>query len=294
GVALGVRVVREDAGRRAVVPRDRAALGDGGAVVAGGRGVVHGSDRKRDRGRAAALGVRRAVGRAVVTGLVGEGVGRGLAAVVAVAERPVGVEGHAAVRRVAELGRREDVALGVRVVGEHAGRRAVEHRDRAALGHRRAVVAGGRGVVHRRDRKRDRGRAAALGVGRAVRRAVVAGLVGEGVARGLAAVVAVAGRPVGVEGDAAVGAVAQLLRRQRVAPRFPYAALFPSRRAVEHRDRAALGDGGAVVVGGRGVVHRRDRKRDRGRAAALAVGRAVRRPVVAGLVGEGEIGRASC
>src|SRR3989442_2850846 len=59
--------------------------------------------RSRDRGRAAALAVGRAVRRPVVTGLVGEGVAGGLAAVVAVAERPVGVEGHAAVRRVAEL-----------------------------------------------------------------------------------------------------------------------------------------------------------------------------------------------
>src|SRR5207249_1432256 len=91
-------------------------------------------------------------------GLVGEGVAGGLAAVVAVAERPVGVEGHAAVGRVAELGGREGVALGVRVVGEHAGRRAVEHGDRAALGDGGAVVAGGRGVVDGRDHNRDRGR----------------------------------------------------------------------------------------------------------------------------------------
>src|SRR2546425_8685880 len=57
--------------------------------------------------------------RAVVAGLVGEGVGGGLAAVVAVAEGAVGVEGHAPVGRVAELGGREGVALGVRRSEEH-------------------------------------------------------------------------------------------------------------------------------------------------------------------------------
>src|SRR3989442_15798715 len=86
--------------------------------------------RERYGDRAAALAVGRAVRRPVVTGLVGEGVARGLAAVVAVAERPVGVEGHAAVGRVAELGGREGVALGVRVVREHAGGRAVRSEER--------------------------------------------------------------------------------------------------------------------------------------------------------------------
>src|SRR2546428_3256246 len=57
---------------------------------------------------------------------------RGLAAVVAVAEGAVGVEGHAPVGRVAELGGGEGVGLGVRVVGEAAGGRAVEHGDRSA------------------------------------------------------------------------------------------------------------------------------------------------------------------
>src|SRR5207247_4772531 len=83
----------------------------------------------------------------------------------AVAEGAVGVEGHASVGRVAELGGGEGVALGVRVVGEDAGRRAVEHCDRAALGHGGAVVVGDRRVVDGRDRNRDGGRAAALGVG---------------------------------------------------------------------------------------------------------------------------------
>src|SRR5207249_299237 len=128
----------------------------------------------------------------------------------------------------------------------------------AALGHGGAVVVGDRRVVHRRDRNRDRGRGAALGVGhwRRARRAVVTGLVGEGVARGLAAVVAVAEGAVGVEGHAPVGRVAELRRGEgvalgvrlvREATLFPYAALFRS---------AALGHGGAVVVGDRRVVHR--------------------------------------
>src|SRR5207244_945585 len=123
----------------------------------------------------------------------------GLAAVVAVAEGAVGVEGHAAVGRVAELRRREGVALGVRVVREHAGRRAVEHRDRAALGDGGAVVVGGRRVVHGSDRNRDGGRAAALAVGRAVGRPVVLGFVTLCRSGGLAAVVAVAEGAVGVE-----------------------------------------------------------------------------------------------
>src|SRR5207245_2388504 len=164
GVAVGVRVVGEDAGGGAVEDGDRAALGHGGAVVVGDRRVVDRRDRNRDGGRAAALGVRCAVGRAVVAGLVGEGVGRGLAAVVAVAEGAVGVEGHASVGRVAELGGREGVALGVRVVGEDAGGGAVEDGDRAALGHGGAVAVGACPALYRCDRNRDGGRAAALGV----------------------------------------------------------------------------------------------------------------------------------
>src|SRR2546426_485549 len=88
---------------------------------------------------------------------------------------------RSSVGRVAELGGGEGVALGVRVVGEDAGGRAVEHCDRAALGHGGAVVVGDRRVVDRRDRNRDGGRGAALGVGdrRRARRPVVAGLVGD-------------------------------------------------------------------------------------------------------------------
>src|SRR5439155_17826977 len=52
-------------------------------------------------------------------------------------------------------------------------------------------------------------------------------------------------------------------------------------------DRGVLVGGGAVVAGGRGVVHRRDRKQIRSRAASLAVTRPARRPFVAGIVGEG-------
>src|SRR4029077_19239482 len=134
-----------------------------------------------------ALGVRCAVRRAVVTGLVGEGVAAGLAAVVAVAEGAVGVECHAAVGGVAELGSCEGVGLGVGVVRQDAGRGAVEDGDRAALGDGGAVVVGGRRVVDGCDRNGDGGCAAVLGVRCAVRRAVVAGLIGEGVAAGLAA-----------------------------------------------------------------------------------------------------------
>src|SRR5207244_242369 len=147
------------------------ALGLGVAVVVVDRRVVDRRDRNRDGGRGAALGVGDwwRARRAVVAGLVGEGVAGGLAAVVAVAEGAVGVEGHAPVGRVAELGGGEGVALGVRVVGEDAGGRAVEDCDRAALGHGGAVVVGGPRVVAGRVRNRDGGCGAALGVGRAVR-----------------------------------------------------------------------------------------------------------------------------
>src|SRR2546422_436507 len=162
-------------------------------------------DRNRDGGRAAALGVGHwwRARRAVVTGLVGEGVGGGLAAVVAVAEGAVGAERHASVGRVAELGCCEGVALGVGVVRQDAGGGAVEHGDRAALGlfffndtatteiytlslHDALPIC-----------------AAALGVGHwwRARRAVVTGLVGEGVGGGLAAVVAVAEGAVGVRSE---------------------------------------------------------------------------------------------
>src|SRR5207245_1125946 len=151
GSQVGVRIVHvsvvcED------VYIDRGVLVGGGAVVVGDRRVVDRRDRNRDGGCGAALGVRRAVRRAVGTGLVGEGVARGLAAVVAVAEGAVGVERHASVGRVAELGGREGVALGVRVVGEDAGGRAVEDCDRAALGHGGAIVVGDRLVVDLRAR----------------------------------------------------------------------------------------------------------------------------------------------
>src|SRR5207244_3242302 len=233
----------DDAGGRAVEHGERVALGHGGAGVVGDRRVVDGRDRNRDGGRAAALGVGhwRRARRAVVAGLVGEGVGRGLAAVVAVAEGAVGVEGHAAVGRVAELGGGEGVALGVGVVGEDAGGGAVEHGDRAALGHGGAVVVGDRRVVDRRDRNRDGGRGAALGVRRAVRRAVVAGLVGEGVGGGLAAVVAVAEGAVGVEGHAAVGRVAELGGGEGVGLGVRVVGQDAGGGAVEHCDRAALG-----------------------------------------------------
>src|SRR5437870_1382203 len=215
GVALGVRVVGEDAGGRAVEHCDRAALGHGGAVVVGDRRVVDGRDRNRDGGRAAALGVGhwRRARRAVVAGREGAGVDGGLVAVVAAGVGAVEVEGDASVGRVAGFGGGYGVPRGVRVFPTRRSSDLVEHCDRAALGHGGAVVVGDRRVVDGRDRNRDGGRAAALGVGhwRRARRAVVAGLVGEGVGRGLAAVVAVAEGAVGVdrksvvEGNGVVG-----------------------------------------------------------------------------------------
>src|SRR2546427_757651 len=157
--------------------------------------------------------------RAVVAGLVGEGVGRGLAAVVAVAEGAVGVEGHAAVGRVAELRRREGVGLDVRVGREHAGRRAVEHGDRAALGDGGVVVVGRRGVVDGSFFFFNDTATTEIYTLSLHDALPISGLVGEGVGRGLAAVVAVAEGPVGVEGHAAVGRVAELRRREGVALR---------------------------------------------------------------------------
>src|SRR5207249_3933637 len=283
------RVVGEDAGGRAVELCVRLVLCHGGAVVVGDRRVVDRRDRNRDGGRGAALGVGDwwRARRAVVAGLVGEGVAGGLAAVVAVAEGAVGVEGSAGGWGRAGVGGGEGGAVGVRVVGEDAGGRAVEDCDRAGLRHGGAVVVGARRVVDRRDRNRDGGCGAALGVGRAVRRAVVAGLVGEGVGGGLAAVVAVAEGAVGVEGHASVGRVAELGGREGVALGVRVVGEDAGGGAVEHCDRAALGHGGAVAVGDRRVVHRRACPRDALPISALGVGRAVRRAVVAGLVGEG-------
>src|SRR3989442_11584174 len=102
--------------------------------------------RSRDRGRAAALAVGRAVRRPVVTGLVGEGVAGGLAAVVAVAEGAVGVEGQAAVGRVAELGGCEGVALGGSVDHTSALHARPQVGCRPPLGKRSAVVVGDRRV----------------------------------------------------------------------------------------------------------------------------------------------------
>src|SRR5439155_421758 len=220
GVGLGVRVVRQDTGGRAVEHCDRAALGHGGAVVVGGRRVVDRRDRNRDGGRGAALGVGDwwRARRAGVAGRDGDGAAAGLAAVVAVAVGAVGVVFHASVGRRAFLSFPTRRSSDLRVVRQDTGGRAVEHCDRAALGHGGAVVVGGRRVVHRRDRNRDGGRGAALGVGDwwRARRAVVTGLVGEGVAGGLAAVVAVAEGAVGVEGHAPVGRIAELRRGEGV------------------------------------------------------------------------------
>src|SRR5207249_11328829 len=118
---VGVGVVCED------VYIDRGILVGGGAVAVGDRRVVDGRDRNRDCGCATALGVGDwwRARRAVVTGLVGEGVGRGLAAVVAVAEGEGGVEGHGHVWRSGELVGCEGVGVGVGVVGVDAGGRAV-------------------------------------------------------------------------------------------------------------------------------------------------------------------------
>src|SRR3989475_111073 len=124
------------------------------------------------------------------------------------------------------------------------------------------------------------------------RRAVVAGLGGEGAGRGLAAVVAVAEGAVGVEGHASVFFL--MIRRPPRSTLFPYTTLFRSAggRAVEHCDRAALGHGGAVVVGDRRVVDRRDRNRDGGRGAALGVGdRQRERPRVDSSLGQESDGR---
>src|SRR5206468_2066875 len=194
----------------------------------------------------------------------------GLAAVVAVAEGAVGVEGHAPVGRIAELRRGEGVGLGVGVVREDAGGRAVEHGDRAALGHGGAVVVGGRRVVYRRDRNRDGGRAAAIGRGNSGGGAVASGVVGVGNGRGLAAVVAVAAGAVGVECHASVGRVATLGCTLSLHDALPIFREDAGGRAVEHGDRAALRHGGAVVVGDRRVVDRRDRNRD-GRRARKSV-----------------------
>src|SRR5207244_3250400 len=211
---------RQDAGGGAVEDCDRAALGHGGAVVVGDRRVVDRRERKRDCGRVGGLEFRRVLfgSRAVVAGLVGEGVGGGLAAVVAVAEGAVGVEGHAAVRRIAELRGGEGVEIGGGACGEGAEGCVVEDCDRAALGRGGAVVVGNRRVGRRRVVNRDGGRGAALGVGGwwRARPAVVAGLVGEGVGGGLAAVVAVAEGAVGVEGHAPVGRIAELRRGEGV------------------------------------------------------------------------------
>src|SRR5439155_123715 len=204
----------------------------------------------------------------------------GLAAVVAVAEGAVGVEGHASVGRVAELGGGEGVGLGVRVVGEDAGGGAVAHCDRAATGPGGAVVVGDRRVVDGRDRNRDGGCGAALVFGhwRRARAVVVFPTRRSSDLGGLAAVVAVAEGAVGVEGHAPVHGVAELRRGEGVALGVRVVGEDAGGRAVEDCDRAALGHGGAVVVGGRRVVDRRDRNRDRGR---VRVERAVVR-----LVGE--------
>src|SRR2546425_1274318 len=274
GVVLGVRVVGEDAGGRAVEDCDRAALGHGGAVVVGDRRVVVFCLMIRRPPRSTLFPYTTLFRSAVVAGLVGEGVGGGLAAVVAVAEGAVGVEGHASVGRVAELGVRGGVALSVRAGRDDARGRAVEDCDRAALGHGGAVAIGDRRVVDRRVfflmiRRPPR---STLFPYTTLFRSVVAGLVGEGVGGGLAAVVAVAEGAVGVEGHAPVGRVAELGGREGVGLGVRVVGEDAGGGAVEDCDRAALGHGGAVVVGDRRVVDRRDRNRDGGRVCIVGAG----------------------
>src|SRR2546426_111587 len=141
--------------RSAVEDCDRAALGHGGAVVVGDRRVVDRRDRNRDGGPGGATWGRRAPCYAVCPGLVGERVGRGLAAVVAVAEGAVGVEGHASVGRVADFFFNDTATTEIYTLSLHDALPIFEDCDRAALGHGGAVVVGDRRVVDRRDRNRD-------------------------------------------------------------------------------------------------------------------------------------------
>src|SRR3989454_618914 len=182
----------------------------------GARRVVDRRDRNRDGGRAAALGVGHwwRARRAVVAGLVGEGVGGGLAAVVAVAEEIGSAQGRTSVSLEARLARCACDDLGVRVVGEDAGGRAVEDCDRAALVFFFNDTATTEIYTLSLHDALPICRAAALGVGHwwRARRAVVAGLVGEGVGGGLAAVVAVAEGAGGVDGHASVTLDARIRR----------------------------------------------------------------------------------
>src|SRR3989441_443709 len=167
----------------------------------------------------------------------------------------------------------------------NAGGRAVEHCDCAALGHGGAVVVGDRRVVDRRDRNRDGGRGARFGENTSVLHALASGVLGDLLGRGLAAVVAVAEGAVGVEGHASVGFFFNDTATTEIYTLSLHDALPICGRAVEHCDRAALGHGGAVVVGDRRVVDRRDRNRDGGRGAGPRVWTAVSRVFRVGAFG---------
>ena len=116
---LGIAVVGENAWR-----------GDGerlsgdageGVVLRDGR-VIHRRDRERDGGRRGSAGA--------VAGLVGEAGAAGEVRGRSEGERAVRVQRHTAIRRLGGIHGGEREALGIAVIGEHAGR---VHRERSVL-----------------------------------------------------------------------------------------------------------------------------------------------------------------
>src|SRR5205823_5715032 len=189
--------------------RQRRVLGGGVAVVGRHRGVVDRGNGQGDGGHVAVQGT--------VVGLVGEGVAAVVVSCRRVRERPVGVQRQGAVRRAADQGGGEGVAVHVGIVAQQAG--GGDGQGRVLRGGV-AVVGGNGGVVDRGDRQGRVLRGAVTVVrshgGVVVRRgrqrsALIpyttlfrSGLVGEGVAAVVVGRRRVRERPVGVQRQGAV------------------------------------------------------------------------------------------
>ncbi len=279
-------------------------------------------DGERDRGQVAVQGA--------VAGLVSEAVAADIILVGRVAEGAVGVEGQAAVRGAGDDGGGEGLAVGVRVVAQHAdGGRRGDVLDLAEQGRRRALAVllesgiEGDHLAGWAVGRLDDGEVARQGVAAAAlagnvesrlirglervahRVAVVAGDQ-DGVARGLEidippdvgvdvlvgeADVVVVGRVVGVERTRG-GRVAVVRALTDVVTGL--AGHGQGRRRTRRwRDgqRAVLVDREGVVDGDRRPVHVVDRDRDRGRVGGQpALGIVVGEAVRTVEVGEGRVG----
>src|SRR6185437_12801908 len=216
-------------------------------VLAGAVAVVHcdGCPRPHNGDRHG----RRVAPQDAVGRPVGEGVGAAEARRGSVGEGAVAVQGERPVRGASYEHGRQRVAVGVGVIGKHAGHLAGGRAERRVfLGAVVVVPRGGR-VVDRRDGDGHGGGGAEGGA--------VAGVVGEGVGAVEVGGGGVGEGAVGVDGGGAVRRGGH--RRRRNAERVAVGVAVVAEHAGRgNRQRRVLGRGVVVVPRGGRIVDRRD------------------------------------